>query len=135
MSTDYEDQTVEELRDQLRDRDLRTSGPKAELVERLEEDDATTSQATSADTDRRGMRDVLARIRQDLEEVAGLRPERTSGLSHGDDGWRAKVEVVEVSRVPPSMDVLATYEVVADDDGSIVSFDRVDRYRRSEAGT
>lgn len=135
MSTDYEDQTVDELRDQLRDRDLRTSGPKAELVERLEEDDATTSQTTSADTVSTGMRDVLARIRQDLEEIAGLQPERTSGLSHDDDGWRAKVEVVEVSRVPPSMDVLATYEVVADDDGSIVSFDRVQRYRRSEAGT
>lgn len=38
----YEDRTVEELRDELRGRELPTSGTKAELVERLQDDDAAT---------------------------------------------------------------------------------------------
>lgn len=37
---DYEELTVEELRDILRDRDLTVSGTKAELIDRLNEDDA-----------------------------------------------------------------------------------------------
>ena len=38
----YEDQTVAELQDELRDRDLPVSGTKAELIDRLEEDDSNT---------------------------------------------------------------------------------------------
>lgn len=135
MSTDYEDQMVSELRDQLRDRDLMVSGTKDELIDRLEEDDAGMDQASRPGTARGSMSDVLARLQQDLQELAGLQPERTFGLTHDDDGWRAKVEVLELSRIPPSTDILATYEVVADDDGSIISFDRLQRYRRSEVGT
>lgn len=37
---DYHQLTVDELRDILRDRDLSVSGTKAELVERLNDDDA-----------------------------------------------------------------------------------------------
>jgi hypothetical protein len=81
------------------------------------------------------MREVLARIQEDLHDVTGLAVERTSGLDRDDGGWRARVEVVEVSRVPPSTDVLATYEVRADAHGALTSFDRVQRYRRSEAMT
>lgn len=138
MSTDYEERTVDELRDELRDRDLTVSGSKDELVERLRADDeAADANDAGGGSDGaaagRSMRDVLVRIRQDLREVAGLQVERTSGLSRDDEGWRATVEVVEVSRVPPSTDILGSYEVVADGDGAVLSFDRVERYRRSEA--
>lgn len=39
-SSDYDDLSVNELRAELRDRDLSTSGTKDELVARLQEDDA-----------------------------------------------------------------------------------------------
>lgn len=148
MNTDYEDQTVENLRDELRDRDLRVSGSKDDLVARLVEDDARaddgadegseadTSAAGNGARDRGGasMREVLDRIKEELHDVTGLTVERASGLQRDDDGnWQAQVEVVEVSRVPPSTDVLAIYEVQADARGSLTSFDRVQRYRRSEA--
>lgn len=38
---DYEDQTVKDLRDELRSRNLKVSGNKDELIERLREDDAS----------------------------------------------------------------------------------------------
>lgn len=138
MSTGYEEQTVEELRDELRDRELPVSGPKDTLVERLEADDEGTDEdgagAASSRADGAGtMQAVLARVRQELSEVAGLQVERAFGLSRHDDGWRAKVEVVEVPRIPPTTDILGSYEVVTDGEGGILSLERVERYRRSEA--
>lgn len=38
----YEEMTVEQLKDELRNRELPTSGSKSDLVARLEEDDATS---------------------------------------------------------------------------------------------
>lgn len=130
MTTDYDERTVDELRDELRDRDLKVSGAKDELVQRLEEHDADPDQPSSS---RPGMREVIARIRDELAEVTGLAVERASGLTRDDSGWTAQVEVVEMSRVPPTTDVLATYRVRADDDGGVAGFERVHRYRRSDA--
>jgi SAP domain len=42
--SDYTGMTVEQLQDELRSRDLPTSGTKAELIARLEADDAETTQ-------------------------------------------------------------------------------------------
>lgn len=133
MNSDYEDRTVEELRDDLRERDLRVSGSKEELIARLQEDDVDAARDAPSSAPA-GMRDALARIRRDLREVTGLQVERASGLNRDNGGWRALVEVVEVSRIPPSTDVLAVYEVNADSDGAVTSFERIQRYRRSEAG-
>lgn len=135
MSTGYEEQTVEELRDELRDRDLPVSGPKDSLVERLQADDVDGDEDGGASGAAAGgsLQGVLARLGRELSEVAGLNVERTFGLIRDDQGWRAKVEVVEVSRVPPSTDILGSYEVVTDGDGAVLSFERIERYRRSEA--
>lgn len=77
---------------------------------------------------------VATRIREDFTEITGMAVERLAGLTRNDDGWRAQVDVVEVSRVPASTDVLATYEVTADADGSMWAFERIRRFRRSEGG-
>lgn len=133
----YEDETVDELRDRLRSRDLPVSGTRGELVSRLEaadrEDDGEAS--TSDSPPRRRLRDVVERLRSEFADVTGLEPEATTGMERTADGWAALIDVVELARIPRSTDVLATYEVQSDEDGSLLSFDRVHRYRRSEAGS
>lgn len=136
---DHEELTVDELRDELRDRDLKVSGTKEELIERLEDHEADareTADAAGSTNGGRGatvgLREVVGRIRGELGEVLGLEVERVTGLARDDGGWRARADVVEVSRIPPSTDVLATYEVTTDADGSVLSFERVRRFRRSE---
>lgn len=138
----YDEMTEEELREQLRDRDMKASPGQDERVIRLEDDDSAAAQRdrpaedvpTGAERRPRRLGEVVARIRADFGEIAGLQAERITELQSTEDGWRAKVDVVELSRVPSSTDVLATYEVTADVDGSVGAFERVRRFRRSEAG-
>jgi hypothetical protein len=75
---------------------------------------------------------LVRRARKQLEELLGHEPEGVSGIRQGEDGWTVTLEVVELRRVPDSMDVLSSYEVTLDEDGRLKSFERKRRYRRSE---
>jgi hypothetical protein len=131
----YEDETADELRGRLRERDLMVSGSKEDLIARLQEADARGSSPAGGRDGTPGLGEVVDRIRREFAEITGLEPERTTGLETTEDGWRARIDVVEVSRVPRATDVLGVYEVLTDADGALRSFDRTHRYRRSEAGT
>ncbi len=77
----------------------------------------------------------LARTaRAQLAELTGRPAESVLGLHKDDDGWRVTVEVVELSRVPNSTDLLGCYVVTFDDDGELVGYERVRRYQRGQAG-
>jgi hypothetical protein len=77
----------------------------------------------------------LARgARRQLSELTGRRAESVLGLQQDDDGWKVTVEVVELSRIPPSTDLLGCYVVTLDDDGELVGYERLRRYQRGQAG-
>jgi hypothetical protein len=77
----------------------------------------------------------LARAaRRQLAELTGHPAESVLGLRKDDDGWNVMVEVVELSRIPPSTDLLGCYVVTLDDDGELVAYERVRRYQRGQAG-
>lgn len=72
----------------------------------------------------------------ELLELTGKEPEGITGLERSDDGWTVQVEVVEMRRIPNTTDVLAIYEIDADDRGSLMGYRRIRRYSRgsSEGG-
>jgi Gas vesicle synthesis protein GvpO len=72
--------------------------------------------------------------RAQLAELTGRTPESVLGIRQDDDGWALMVEVVELSRVPNSTDLLGCYEVTLDDDGELVGYERVRRYQRGQPG-
>lgn len=77
----------------------------------------------------------LARAaRKQLTELTGRRTESVLGLRKDDDGWNVMVEVLELSRIPPSTDLLGSYVVQLDDDGELVAYERVRRYQRGQPG-
>jgi len=78
-------------------------------------------------------RTLVRRATEQLAAVMGRRADSVSGLAREDDGWRVSVEVVELERIPPSTDVLATYEVQLDGEGDLVGYERTRRYVRSQA--
>jgi len=78
---------------------------------------------------------VIARARDELAALTGYKADSVSGFARTDEGWRLTVTAVELRRIPPSTDILATYEVTLNDAGDIVSYDRTNRYLRNQAGT
>jgi gas vesicle protein GvpO len=80
--------------------------------------------------------DARATVQQAREQLEALleRPvESVSSFERTDDGWLVALEVVEVSRVPDSTDVLASYEMELDEDRNLRRYARVRRYQRSQA--
>lgn len=77
---------------------------------------------------------AAALARQQLEELITRPVEAVSGLARRQDGWAVMLEVVELERVPPTTDILATYRVVLDEHGELMGYERVTRYYRNQAG-
>ncbi len=79
-------------------------------------------------------REVIARVRRDLPQLLGKPIESVLGLERGEgDGWNVMVQVVELSRIPHSTDVLGAYAVEVDKDGELVGWRRSYRYHRNQA--
>lgn len=75
---------------------------------------------------------AIAQARRQFTELTGLKAETISGFERdGDeDTWVVSVEALELSRVPSTMDVLATYELKVSDEGELLGFHRRRRYSR-----
>ena len=78
--------------------------------------------------------DLARAARRQLAELTGRPTESVLGLRNDDDGWKVTVEVVELSRIPPSTDLLGCYVVTLDDQAELVGYERVRRYQRGQAG-
>src|SRR4051812_26222007 len=78
----------------------------------------------------------IARAAHDqLGELIGRQPEGVLGVARdeGDDGgWRVTLEVLELSRVPNSTDLLGCYVARMDDQGELLEYQRVRRYQRGQ---
>jgi hypothetical protein len=68
-----------------------------------------------------------------VSAVTGLDSGTVTGLDRaGDDRWVVTVEVVELERIPNTMDVMGTFEVTLSEAGEVVGLRRSGRYRRSQ---
>ncbi|MFD3663825.1 gas vesicle protein [Streptomyces sp. NPDC058659] len=65
-----------------------------------------------------------------LAKLLGRVPESVSSLKPTDSGWEARVEVVELERIPDTTSVLGSYSVMLDESGALISFERTRRYNR-----
>ena len=77
--------------------------------------------------------EVVRRAHEQLRALQGREPESISSLARTEGGWTATFEMVELERVPNSMDVLASYEVVLDEQKNLVRYSKARRYYRGHA--
>ncbi|SJZ58674.1 Gas vesicle synthesis protein GvpO [Enhydrobacter aerosaccus] len=77
---------------------------------------------------------IIARARDELQHLTGYKVDSVSAFERTDDGWRLSVTVVELRRIPSATDVLASYEVILDETGDIVTYHRGSRYFRDQVG-
>lgn len=78
------------------------------------------------------VRELLDTAKEHAASLIGKRVESVSAISRdGDEAWVVQVEVLELERVPSTMDILASYEVKLSDDGELLGFRRGRRYHRA----
>jgi hypothetical protein len=78
-------------------------------------------------------REAIERVRRDLPQLLGRPIEAVLGLERDDDSrWKVTVQVVELSRIPSTTDVLGSYEVMLDEQGEVVGYRRNRRYHRNQ---
>ncbi|MER5255899.1 MULTISPECIES: gas vesicle protein [unclassified Streptomyces] len=94
----------------------------------------STEKAESGRAKRRpGPMEVLRTARTQLAELTGMAAESVSSFEQTDDGWTLEIEVLELTRVPDTMSLLASYQVECDPQGELLGYRRVRRYERGRA--
>lgn len=68
---------------------------------------------------------VLAeQAKNQLAKLTGLKPVSVTGAVKDERGWHIVMEMLEMVRIPASTDILGEYQILLDDDGNILSFER-----------
>jgi hypothetical protein len=76
--------------------------------------------------------EIAQMAKKQLSELTGLKPDTVAALTRDQEGWHVTVILLEVTYVPDTLDLLATYEVLLDDEGNLISYQRTTRYRRNQ---
>ncbi len=76
--------------------------------------------------------EIAQRAKEQLAQVTGLKPETVSKLNKDEEGWHVAVDMLEMKRIPDTGDVLGTYEVLLDDAGNMIRYQRTKRIYRGQ---
>ena len=68
-----------------------------------------------------------------VHELTGYEPEAITGLEWDGEFWRVTVDVLELSRIPNTTDVIASYVVQLDQQGTLRGMKRARRFQRGHA--
>ncbi|MET7691657.1 gas vesicle protein [Streptomyces sp. NPDC005483] len=77
--------------------------------------------------------EVLRNARTQLAELTGMDAENVSSFEQTEDGWSLEIEVLELTRVPDTMSLMASYQVELDPEGQLTGYRRVRRYERGRS--
>lgn len=67
-----------------------------------------------------------------VADLTGFEPESVTGLEWDGDSWLVTVDALELSRIPNTTDVLATYVVQLDGGGTLLGYKRTRRFHRGQ---
>ena len=68
-----------------------------------------------------------------VRELTGYQPEAVTGLEWDGEFWQVVVDVLELSRIPNTTDVMGQYVVRLDESGTLRGYRRERRFQRSQA--
>jgi hypothetical protein len=91
------------------------------------------SEDESSDNNKVSARELALTAKATVKDLAEVSPETVSGLQWDGETWLITVEVCEVTRIPNTTDVMASYVVQLDDGGGLLGYKRERRYLRGEA--
>jgi hypothetical protein len=82
----------------------------------------------------RSPREVVGEAIKQVYQLIGKPIESVTGMEKDGRDWTVTLEVLELSRIPSTTDVLGSYEVSLDKDGELTGIQRTRRYPRAESG-
>jgi hypothetical protein len=80
-----------------------------------------------------GITSLAERAKQQLAEVTGFSPVAAVGGFKDEEGWHITVDMLEMSRLPESTDIIGTYAVILDAEGNMVKFEKKQSRLRGES--
>jgi len=75
---------------------------------------------------------IIEQARKELSRLTGLKASSTIRATKDEKGWHISIEMVEKQSIPNQMDILATYEVLLDEEGNLLNFERKSMRKRIE---
>jgi hypothetical protein len=78
-------------------------------------------------------KELTEAARAAAEDLTGYSAEAVTGLEWDGESWLVTVDVLELSRIPNTTDLLATYVVQLDDTGALLGYKRTRRFLRGQA--
>ncbi|MBU1262320.1 gas vesicle protein [bacterium] len=79
--------------------------------------------------------ELIEKAREELSKMTGLELSTTLGAVKEEKGWKVTLEMVEKHSIPDQMDILAIYNVILDDDGNVIEFNRIRLRKRVDTET
>lgn len=67
-------------------------------------------------------------------DLTGYQPEAVTALEWDGEYWQITVDVLELARIPNTTDVLGSYAVRLDEQGTLHGYRRLRRFQRAQAG-
>jgi len=67
---------------------------------------------------------IIEKAREEISKITGLELSTTTGAVKEEQGWKVTIELIEKHSLPDQMDILACYDVILDDDGNVIKFNR-----------
>jgi len=78
------------------------------------------------------LREAINKSLEQLHSLLGLEISSVISASKRDDGWQMMVELIERKAVPDTQDLLGMYDVLLNDVGDLVSYERRKLRRRTD---
>lgn len=75
---------------------------------------------------------LVSRAKQQLESLIGLSTDTISRFDRNAEGWLLNIDMLEHSAIPRTHDLIARYEVVLDDAGTLLRWRRTARTQRGQ---
>ncbi|MGW5737744.1 MULTISPECIES: gas vesicle protein GvpO [Streptomyces] len=110
-----------------------SSDPEKKKTSSQNSRNATNRAESARPKSRPGPMEVLRTARTQLAELTGMAAESVSSFEQTEDGWTLEIEVLELTRVPDTMSLLASYQVECDPQGELLGYKRIRRYERGRA--
>jgi len=78
------------------------------------------------------LNEVALQAMGQLAQLTGYRPVAVVGTAREEQGWRITMDLLELSRIPASSDLLGVYQALLDEDGNMLEFQRKMTHNRGD---